>query len=252
VILSIGNGGDLARVRDVRCGKHWALTFVNDDPDAFYDCMTFFDDVAGLRCRIRWAASSGSSPRTTAASAGTSSHAEDARCAAGEFALRGQRPVPGPRNHGRRAWFGTGGGAQARVFRSDDGGTTWQVSATPIHERPTAGIFALAFRGQQHGFAVGGDFLTPTVAPDSLAVTSTAARRGSSLPTRRTSTAQARRGSPSGGRRGRPERQRRHARRRRKRGSASTRKLRHRRLRTQRRLLGVGEQEPRGVLVRAP
>jgi photosystem II stability/assembly factor-like uncharacterized protein len=74
-------------------------------------------------------------------------------------------------DHGRRAWFGSGGAAQARVFRSDDGGATWQVSATPIHSGPSAGIFALAFRGQQHGFAVGGDFLTPTVAPDALALT---------------------------------------------------------------------------------
>jgi photosystem II stability/assembly factor-like uncharacterized protein len=70
------------------------------------------------------------------------------------FAASGQSLVT---EHGRRAWFGTGGAAQARVFRSDDGGTTWQVSGTPIHCGPSAGIFALAFRGQQHGFAVGGE-----------------------------------------------------------------------------------------------
>jgi photosystem II stability/assembly factor-like uncharacterized protein len=45
------------------------------------------------------------------------------------------------------------------------------VSATPIRSGPSAGIFALAFRGQQHGFAVGGDFATPTQAPDALALT---------------------------------------------------------------------------------
>jgi hypothetical protein len=74
-------------------------------------------------------------------------------------------------DHGHRAWFGTGGSAQARVFRSDDRGETWTVSPTPILSGPTAGIFALAFRGQQRGIAVGGDFLAPTASPDSRAVT---------------------------------------------------------------------------------
>ena len=46
------------------------------------------------------------------------------------------------------------------------------MAATPIRRGPSAGIFALAFRGQQHGFAVGGDFATPATAPDSLAPTS--------------------------------------------------------------------------------
>ena len=71
---------------------------------------------------------------------------------------------------GRDAWFGTGGDAVARVFHSSDRGQTWTVSATPMLSGPTAGINALAFRDVQHGLAVGGDFLTPTVAPNSLAL----------------------------------------------------------------------------------
>jgi photosystem II stability/assembly factor-like uncharacterized protein len=172
VILSIGNGSDSRVYVTSDAGKHWALTFVNDDPEAFYDCMTFFDDRRGLalsdpvggKFRIIATNDGGLSWHVV-------SPAGMPAALPGEFAFAasGQCLVT---DHGRRAWFGTGGGAQARVFRSDDGGATWQVSATPIHSGPTAGIFALAFRGQQHGFAVGGDFLTPTVAPDSLAVTS--------------------------------------------------------------------------------
>ena len=60
---------------------------------------------------------------------------------------------------------------QARVFRSDDGGNTWTVSPTPIDSGPTAGIFALAFNGQQHGLAAGGDFLNPSSSPHALAST---------------------------------------------------------------------------------
>src|SRR5262245_48848907 len=89
---------------------------------------------------------------------------------AGEFAFAasGQCLVS---DHGKRAWFATGGADQARVFRSDDRGVTWQVSGTPLHSNPAAGIFALAFNGQMHGLAVGGDLLTPAASPDALAMT---------------------------------------------------------------------------------
>jgi photosystem II stability/assembly factor-like uncharacterized protein len=75
-------------------------------------------------------------------------------------------------SHGHHAWFGTGGGAQARVFSSKDGGKTWQVSVTPINSGPTAGINGLAFRDDKHGIAVGGDFNAPTASPNAVAITS--------------------------------------------------------------------------------
>ena len=45
------------------------------------------------------------------------------------------------------------------------------MASTPILSGPTAGIFALAFNGQQRGLAVGGDFLLPTASPDNFAHT---------------------------------------------------------------------------------
>jgi len=74
-------------------------------------------------------------------------------------------------NHGRSAWFGTGGSAQARVFTSRNRGRTWTVSATPLNSGPTTGINALAFRSQQHGLAVGGDFAAPATSPNNFAAT---------------------------------------------------------------------------------
>jgi photosystem II stability/assembly factor-like uncharacterized protein len=170
VILSIGNGSDSRVYVTSDAGRHWALTFVNDDPDAFYDCMTFFDRKRGLalsdpvdgRFRIiatedgglTWHVLQGGMPAALP----------------GEFAFAasGQCLVS---SGGQHAWFGTGGAAQARVFRSDDGGTTWQAAATPMHSGPTAGIFALAFRDPWHGLAAGGDLLTPAASPDALALT---------------------------------------------------------------------------------
>jgi photosystem II stability/assembly factor-like uncharacterized protein len=171
VILSIGTGSDSRIYVTSDAGSHWTLTFLNDEPEAFYDCMTFFDDRRGLalsdpvngRFRIIATDDGGRSWRIV-------SSAGMPPALPGEFAFAasGQCLVS---DHGHRAWFATGGGAQARVFRSDDRGETWQVSATPIRSGPTAGIFALAFRGEQHGFAVGGDFLSPTASPDALALT---------------------------------------------------------------------------------
>jgi photosystem II stability/assembly factor-like uncharacterized protein len=153
-------------------GQHWTLAFVNTDPGAFYDCMTFFDHKRGLalsdppdgkKFRIL-ATSDGGYNWHVVDPAGM----PDALPGEAAFAASGQCITS---DHGHRAWFGTGGGAQARVFRSDDRGQSWTVSATPIRSGPTAGIFALAFRGEQHGFAAGGDFTSPALSPDALALT---------------------------------------------------------------------------------
>jgi photosystem II stability/assembly factor-like uncharacterized protein len=171
VILSIGNNpGDFRVYVTSDAGRTWAQTFTNDDPDAFYDCMTFFDSRRGLalsdpvdgRFRIIATEDGGLHWHVVAADMPPALPGEFAFAASGQCLVN---------DHGRRAWFGTGGAAQARVFRSDDGGQSWRVSTTPIHSGPSAGVFALAFRGQQHGFAVGGDFATPTQAPDALAWT---------------------------------------------------------------------------------
>lgn len=58
-------------------------------------------------------------------------------------------------------WFGTGGGAHARVYHSSDRGRTWTAAATPLPGGKTAGIFGVAFRDSLHGLAVGGDYSQP-------------------------------------------------------------------------------------------
>lgn len=63
---------------------------------------------------------------------------------------------------GDRVWFGTGGGAQARVFRSEDRGRSWEAVPTPMAAgAPGAGIFSLTFWDDLNGIAVGGDYTKP-------------------------------------------------------------------------------------------
>jgi photosystem II stability/assembly factor-like uncharacterized protein len=171
VILSIGPGGDSRIYVTADGGQTWTLTFMNPDPNAFYDCMTFFDDRRGLALsdppdgqhfRVIATEDGGLSWHLTGEQMPTALPGEFAFAASGQCITS---------DHGHRAWFGTGGAAEARVFRSDDGGASWSVASTPIASGPTAGIFALAFRGQQHGLAVGGDFLAETASPDNFART---------------------------------------------------------------------------------
>jgi photosystem II stability/assembly factor-like uncharacterized protein len=170
-ILSIGTG-DASRIyRTEDGGDSWELVFQNADERAFYDCIDFFDRRHGLalsdpiagKFRIL-ATNDGGRSYQVLPRAGMPPALE------GEFAFAasGTCLVTVGRRH---AWFATGGGPEARVFRSDDRGRTWSVSSTPIRSTESGGIFSLAFADKERGLAVGGDFLTPDVAIDALALT---------------------------------------------------------------------------------
>jgi photosystem II stability/assembly factor-like uncharacterized protein len=177
VVLSIGNGEDSRIYRTVDGGKTWAETFRNTDPNAFYDCLAFNNDVHsndnkhGLalsdpvdgKFRIAATADGGKSWQVQ-----PTAGMPDALPGEFAFAASGTCLVAGP---GRTAWFATGGGDRPRVFRTVDGGTHWTVADSPMASGEAAGIFSLAFRGPLFGVAVGGDFLKPTEAVKAASVT---------------------------------------------------------------------------------
>ena len=175
VILSIGVGEDSRVYRTTNGGATWTETFRNTDPNAFYDCMAFWDDERGLalsdpvdgKFRILRTDDGGASWDVV--------DAEMPDAIAGEFAFAasGQCIVAAGKRH---AWFATGGGAEARVFRTEDVGDSWRVASTPVRSGPSAGIFALAFRDKVHGLAIGGDFAVPEPAPNGLALTNSGGR----------------------------------------------------------------------------
>jgi photosystem II stability/assembly factor-like uncharacterized protein len=172
VVLAIGEA-DASRIyRTDDGGQTWTQTFTNPDPLAFYDCMAFSDSQHGLalsdppdgKFRIIATADGGRS-WTVRPNAGMPAALD------GEFAFAASGTcltTTGKHDF----WFGTGGGAQARVFHSRDFGTTWTVAATPMLSTPAGGIFSLAFRDPRNGFAIGGDFTATGAAVDALSVTS--------------------------------------------------------------------------------
>ena len=172
VIMSAGTGTDSRIYRTTDGGATWTLVFQNTDANAFYDCMTFFNKKVGLalsdppdgvKFRILKTTDNGRTWNVVDPAGMPPALPGEAA-----FAASGQCITS---NHGRSAWFGTGASTQARVFTSRNRGRTWSVSATPMNSGPTSGINALAFRSQQHGLAVGGDFAAPATSPNNFAAT---------------------------------------------------------------------------------
>jgi photosystem II stability/assembly factor-like uncharacterized protein len=162
-VLAIGTG-DASRIYTTfDGGGHWKQAFVNEDPNAFYDCMDFFG--GGRRGLALSDPVDGKFRILATDDFGLHWHVlpnggmPDALPGEFAFAASGTCLV----TSGRDAWFATGGGVTARVFHSRDGGFTWTVTDAPIPSTPSGGVFSLAFRTPRDGAMVGGDFAAPTV-----------------------------------------------------------------------------------------
>jgi photosystem II stability/assembly factor-like uncharacterized protein len=135
------------------------LQFTNSNPKAFFDAMAFWDRDHGIavsdpvdgRFLIIKTSDGGATWRPVPAD-----RMPPALSGEGAFAASGTCITVQGKNN---VWFGTGGGAQARVFHSTNGGETWTVNPTPLASaRPPTGVFSIAFKDSRSGVIVGGDY----------------------------------------------------------------------------------------------
>ena len=171
-VLSIGNGPASRIYKTTDAGATWTPQFLNDDPQAFLDAMTFWDANHGI---VIGDAIDGHFTLLRTDDGGATwvrirpNALPPALPNEGAFAASGTNVAVFGKDH---VWIGTGASTKARVLRSSDRGRTWQVADTPLIAGASAGIFSVAFRDASHGVIVGGDFKKETEAVDNLAVTS--------------------------------------------------------------------------------
>jgi photosystem II stability/assembly factor-like uncharacterized protein len=160
VAMSAGEGDSSRIYRTEDGGQSWRLTQANTLPTGFYDCMAFSDDRHGLllgdpqngRFEILATDDGGGNWRIL-----PDGGMPEAQTGEAAFAASGECLTV----RGQDAWFGSGGGAQSRIYHSTDRGRTWHATATPLPSTASSGVFALAFRDRNHGVAVGGDYNPP-------------------------------------------------------------------------------------------
>lgn len=171
-LLSAGPGADSRIYKTADGGKSWILQFKNPDPAAFFDAMAFWDDKNGMALSDPV---KGQFQLIVTEDGGTNwqrlsgINLPPALANEGAFAASGTCLV----THGKQdVWFCTGGAKTARVFHSHDRGRNWTVSNTPILAgTDSAGIFSIAFRDQNHGMIVGGDYRKPNAPGATAAIT---------------------------------------------------------------------------------
>lgn len=162
ILLMAAGGGTLSKVlRSTDAGISWQVVLQNAEADGFFDGFAFssdekwgvlYGDPLGGRMDLYRSIDRGATwIRLPESSRPLVDDGEYGFAASGTgIAVRGDR-----------VWVASGG-RQARVFRSDDRGQNWTSFSTPLRSgNESSGIFSIAFRNQQNGWIIGGDYANP-------------------------------------------------------------------------------------------
>lgn len=175
-LLSIGPG-ELSRIYyTADGGATWKQQWKNDDKNAFYDAIAFWDAQHGIALSDPV---NGKYRLLTTNDGETWKILEPETMPAilkgeGAFAASGTCLITVGKND---VYFVTGGAKVARVFHSKDRGKNWTATETPIQAgKESSGIFSIAFRDDQQGIIVGGDYQQPKQTQATVAITNDAGK----------------------------------------------------------------------------
>jgi photosystem II stability/assembly factor-like uncharacterized protein len=176
LVASVGEGAQSAIYKTSDAGQHWRLAWANPHAKGFFDALAFWDGRRGLvlsdpvEGSFRLFATFDQGGKWRALNGPEALPQEGAFAASGTcLVARGKREL----------WFAGGGvlPAGARIFHSVDGGSHWTAITTPVRsDGPAAGIFSLAFAGDGHAIAVGGDYSKPADATRNIAISTDGGR----------------------------------------------------------------------------
>ncbi len=159
-LLSAGNGTRSRIYKTTDGGVNWQIQFINQEPEAFFDCFAFWDKESGLAFsdNVRGVfpilrTSDGGQRWEDVTTGPAATKGEGAFAASGTcVAVHGSH----------RAWVATGAGEQARILFTPDRGNTWKSWTTPVLQgTATTGLTSVAFKSAEIGMAAGGDIGKP-------------------------------------------------------------------------------------------
>ena len=156
-MLSVGSPALLYKTGDN--GK-MELVYQENHPKAFYDAMTFWNDLEGIAI---------GDPTDDCLSIIITRDGgqtwQKISCSQLPKIKEGEAAFAASNSNiaivGDKTWVATGGKV-SRVFYSEDKGNTWKVAETPmINGLATTGIYSVDFYDEINGVAIGGDYTNP-------------------------------------------------------------------------------------------
>jgi photosystem II stability/assembly factor-like uncharacterized protein len=175
-LLSIGEGESSRIYKTIDGGATWKMQFKNENPKAFFDAIAFWDKRHGIamsdpvdgKYLLISTTDGGENWKVL-----DNSQMPNAKQGEAAFAASGTCLVAS----GKSDVFLVSGGNDARVFRSNDRGSSWFVSETPIVKGTAgSGIFSIAMLDNKNGVIVGGNYEKPNEINSNLAFTNDAGK----------------------------------------------------------------------------
>ncbi len=170
-LMSSGNGDQSRIYRTDDGGDTWRLQYVADHPEAFLDCMDFWDLERGLAFGdvvdgVPFLLSTNDGGDTwTRVPAEALPAAQEGE---GGFAASGTCLVVGLDG---RAWIAAGNAARSRVLLTRDWGDSWSVAEVPVVGGTGAGLTTIRVARGGNGIALGGIIGGDSLRVDNVAVT---------------------------------------------------------------------------------